>query len=117
MELLAQILNDRVILTVTGFVMSSLLATVAGLIVYIWGERKKQLELDRRLQVEFNERLKLEMRQLENNQKEFEKTIVRLEETVRNLSKWLKKTDERYEALFRTVMRLDDEMDQVKKAG
>lgn len=88
-EATQSILNDDMVLTIIGALITGLLALVLRMGWYIWKDRKKQLDLTAKQQADLNEMFMEETNSIKDSHASIAKSNAELSATMKGLSKFI----------------------------
>ena len=90
-------------------------SAMIGLIIYIWAERKKQIDAQQETQVAFNTTLSDELGELKTQNVRLEEGLGNVSETMGGLKKWLIKNEEEHRELDKGLLEVKMDIKNIKE--
>lgn len=122
MEESTTLLSNGMVIKVIGFLITALLSGIIGLIIYVWNQRKKMLELEFDKRDQFNKTLEKDVVQMKEGIQKIDDQTDKLDilvrevhETNRNLIGWMKEMQRQLVELSGDVKHNSLNIERIKK--
>jgi len=90
-------------------------SAVIGLIIYIWAERKKQIDTQHEIQTEFNNTLSSELGELKTQNVRLEEGLSTVSDTMGGLKNWLVTNERKHAELDKSLLATKMEVKNIKE--
>lgn len=117
-------IDDDTTLKIIGFLITTLLSGMIGLLIYIWNQRKNMFDLELKRRDEFNSNIKEEIKELKSGIEKIDEQTDKLDilvravhETNRNLIGWMKQMQGQMYDISQEVKQTTIEVEKIKAAN